>query len=413
MNSMQKNFLWNAAGNVIYLLCQWLITVLVTILGGFGDAGLLSIAMSLSATFQTVAMFGIRSFQVSDVEEKYDDTSYTTLRAITCLSAMLMCAVATLAGGYGGSQLVAVLLFMVFRLAESYSDVLHGVAQRNDRLDIAGKAFTVKGIGSLVCFLLGYRLAENLNVGILCMMLFSLTSTLCYDLPAVWRVKRFPLFGKITGCGRLALETLPLCIYLFLYTALSTLPKLMLEQVSGEVILGAYSSIFAPAMLLQIATGYIYNPFATQFAHYRREGDTRKYNSLLVKILVSILAIAAIILVAAKFLGEFALKLIYGEQIAEYVYMLNPILILNFIISYFGFFAMLTVVLRRFRFLIVAVSTGFVISLALAKPMIGTFGPNGASYSLLVALIASIAILCIGIFSPSNENKKEVTNHES
>jgi O-antigen/teichoic acid export membrane protein len=410
---MQKNFLWNAAGNVIYLLCQWLITVLVTILGGFGDAGLLSIAMSLSATFQTVAMFGIRSFQVSDVEEKYNDTCYTTLRALTCLSAMLMCAVATLAAGYGRAQSLAILLFMIFRLAESYSDVLHGIAQRNDRLDIAGKAFTVKGIGSLACFLLGYRLSGNLNVGILCMMLFSLVSTLCYDLPAVWHVRRFPLFGKITGCGRLALETLPLCVYLFLYTALSTLPKLLLEQASGEVILGAYSSIFAPAMLLQIATGYIYNPFATQFAQYRRDGDTRKYNSLLIKILVSILAIAAVILIAAQFLGEFALKLIYGEQIAEYVYMLNPILILNFIISYFGFFAMLTVVLRRFRFLILAVSAGFVISLALATPMIGAFGPNGASYSLLVALIAAIAILCIGIFSPSKEDKKEVTIHES
>ena len=61
---------WYAGGNLVYLVCQWLVTVLVTKLGGFGDAGVLSVAMSVSATFQTLAMFGMRNFQVSDIEDK-------------------------------------------------------------------------------------------------------------------------------------------------------------------------------------------------------------------------------------------------------------------------------------------------------------------------------------------------------
>jgi len=188
---MKKNMLWNAAGNLIYLGCQWLITVLVTNLGQFRDAGILSIAMSVSATFQTVAMFGIRNYQVSDVYGKYSDTCYVSFRIISCLVAMGGCIGFSLLNGYLGEQLLAIFLFMLFRLAENFSDVLHGIAQKNERLDLAGKSFAIKGIGILAVFLVGYRFGGSLTVGLLSMALFSWVSTLAYDIFVVRRISRF------------------------------------------------------------------------------------------------------------------------------------------------------------------------------------------------------------------------------
>ncbi len=394
--NLKKNVLWNAVGNITYLVCQWVVTVLVTILGGFEDAGLLSVAMSVSATFQTVAMFGIRSFQVSDMEGKYADSSYMGLRAVTCGAAMAACVIFSLVSHYFGAQLLAICLFMLFRLAESYADALHGIAQKNGRLDIAGKSFTVKGIGLLVCFLGGYMISKDLNIGLLCMMLFSLLVTVIYDLPTVRRLVSFRLLDSIGACGRLALETMPLCVYLFLYSALSTLPKLILEKQCGEVILGAYSSIFAPAMLLQAATGYLYNPFATQFAEFLQRKDRKSFVSLLIKIVLAILAIAAVVMLAAQFLGEFALVLVFGEQIRAYVSFFNPILIVNFAISYLGFFCMLTVVLRKFKRLLIACGSAFVTCLLLTSPLIDYAGASGASYSLIAACLVGVLILTLG-----------------
>ena len=116
--NLKKNMLWNAAGNLIYLLSQWLITIFVANIGDFSDAGLLSIAMSVSATFQTVAMFGIRNFQVSDVENKYSDTCYVTLRSVTCIFSLALCMGFSLISGYRSGQLLAIFLFMLFRLSE-------------------------------------------------------------------------------------------------------------------------------------------------------------------------------------------------------------------------------------------------------------------------------------------------------
>ena len=395
--NLKKNVLWNAAGNIIYLACQWVITVLVTVFGGFEDAGLLSIAMSMSATFQTVAMFGIRNYQVSDLEGKYSDSCYMGFRMLCCVAAMVLCVGFSLISRYFGAQLLAICLFMLFRLAESYSDALHGIAQKNGRLDIAGKSFAMKGVGLLACFLVGYLTSNSLNVGLLCMMLLSLLVTVVYDLPTVKKVARFRLMEPVKDCVGLGLETWPLCVYLFLFSALMTVPKLILEKQCGEILLGAYSSIFAPAMLLHAATGYLYNPFATQFTEHLQAGNKRSFTMLLVKLCIAIFVLVAFVFVVAQFLGEFALVLVFGEQIRAYVDLLNPILIVNFGISFLGMFCMITVVLRKFWRLLSACGAALLVCVLLTSSLLQRFGANGASYSLIAACLLGLVILAIGV----------------
>lgn len=395
---MKKNFVWHAIGNITYLMCQWLITVLVPVIGGFQDAGILSIAMSVSATCQTVGMFGIRNYQVSDVDEKYSDSCYVGLRSLTCGAAMLMCFVFSLVGGYNGGQFIAITLFMIFRLAETYADVLHGIAQRNGRLYIGGISFCIKGVGLLICFLLGYFLTKSLNLGLLAMTLFSCATVVLYDLPMVRRVKRFRLTDSLGRCGALALETLPLCVYLFLFSAVCTLPKLILEAEMGETVLGIYSSIYAPAMLLQAASGYLYTPFATNFAEMRQRGENKAFLSTLAKISAFILALGAVVMLAAWLLGEFALVLVFGEDIRPHVGLLFPILLVNVVSAYFGFFCMLSIVLRRFRWLLSGCFLGFLLSISLTKPAIGWLGVNGTSYSIIFATVIACVVLLVGIF---------------
>lgn len=395
----KRNFIWHAVGNITYMMCQWIITVLVPILGGFQDAGILSIAMSVSATCQTVGMFGIRNFQVSDVEGKYSNSCYVGLRAMTCGAAMLMCLIFSAVGGYDKQQFIAILLFMIFRLAETYSDVLHGIAQKNGRLYIGGISFFIKGIGLLICFVSAFLLTRSLNGGLLAMTLFSCSTVVLYDLPMVKRISEFRLIDSVGNCGKLALETLPLCVYLFLFSAVCTLPKLILEAQMGEEVLGIYSSIYAPAMLLQAASGYLYTPFATNFAELRQAGESKKFLSMLAKIVAIILALAIVVLIAAWLLGEFALVLVFGEEIRPHVGLLYPILLVNVLSAYFGFFCMLAIVLRKFKWLLSGCFVGFLLSIFMTAPMIGWFGVDGTSYSIIFASAIACVILLIGILS--------------
>ncbi len=393
MNTMKKNMLWNAFGNILYMGCQWLLTILVANLGGLADAGILSVAMSVSAAFQTIALFGIRSYQVSDLEEKYSDGCYVRFRILTCTVALAGCVAAAVLLGYRNDTLLATAYFMLFRLAEVFSDVLHGIAQKRDRLDVAGKSFAIKGIGLVVVFLAAYMLTSKLTVALLCMALFSVLSTLLYDLPTVRRIA--PAFWEKRGAGqgRLAAETAPLCAYLFAVSVLSTLPKLILEKQCGEELLGAYASIFAPALLITSAAAYLYNPFTPSFATHWQGGDTRSFLKLFAKIFVAIFGFSAVVLAAGALVGEWGLTLLFGEKIRAYVSLLLPILLAISVYAFFGFLCMLEVVLRDFMWLLLACGIGVALELLLTGVWIVNSGANGASYSFIVATLTSCGVL--------------------
>lgn len=405
--NLKKNMLWNAAGNLIYLICQWLVTVLVTNIGAFRDAGLLSVAMSVSATFQTVAMFGIRNYQVSDVENKYSDTCYVSLRVLTCAAALLACTVFSLVTGYRGEQLLAITWFMLFRLAENFSDVLHGIAQKRGRLDIAGKAFAIKGVGLVAVFLTGYKLGGSLNAGLACMALFSCASTILYDLLVTRRLSHFRIVEKGTACLSLARETAPLCLYLFFSAAISTVPKLILERQCGEEILGAYSSIFAPALLIAAAAGYLYTPFIASFANAYREKQNRAFLSLFGKLAAAIAVLGGLSLLAASLFGDFALKLIFGEKILAYADLLVPILLFIFLNALFAFLCMLEVVLRDFGWLLIACAAGLLTELLLTGTWIERSGVNATSYSLMLGAALPSLVMLTRILLTLRKNRKE------
>lgn len=406
--NMKKNMLWNAFGNIVYLGLQWIVTVMVTRISGYGDAGVLSLAMSISATFQTIALFGIRSYQVSDVNGKYSDSEYVMFRAVTCTAAMIICMVFSAVNGYSAPQTAAIFLFMLFRLAENLSDVLHGIAQNNDRLDIAGKAFTIKGILTSVMFFAGYLCFDSLNMGLLLMALSSWATTLLYDAAQIKKLTEIR-FCSVRSVLPMAAVTAPLCAYMFLCSAISTVPKYILEKMCDSEPLGAYSSIFAPALLITAAAGYIYNPFAGKFAELFSRKDSRGFISLAFKLCAVIAAIGAVIIICASFAGEFALKLIFGEKIAEYVYLLIPILFCTLATTYFAFFGMLETVVRDFKGLIIGGALGTVICCCFTPFAIDSFGINGASYGMIAGGGAGAVYLMAALVIRLNKAQKNET----
>ena len=59
--STAQNTVYNTVGSCFYLICQWLITVLVIRLGSVEYGGILTLAMSITNVLFTLGTFGIRS----------------------------------------------------------------------------------------------------------------------------------------------------------------------------------------------------------------------------------------------------------------------------------------------------------------------------------------------------------------
>lgn len=386
---IRKNMIWNAAGSIVYLAAQWVVTVLTTRFYGYADAGILSLAMSITSTFQTIALFGIRNFQVSDIDNRYPDNCYVMLRNITSVFAFALCVVFSLVNGYDQAQILSIIGFMLFRLAEDYSDVIYGISQKNGRLDLAGKGFMIKGVLTLGVFSASYYLGAGLVPCIFAMAAASWLSTILFDLLISKRLFSFSLTDSAKNCLSLGRETWPLCVYLFLSAAVTVIPKYILEKMTDETTLGAYSSIFAPAVIIHAAAVYIYTPFVNRFAELFSQKKYREFLKMVGRISLSVLALGAFAIVAAVFLGDFALRIMYGESILQYSDMLVPTLMATITIAIASFMYMLEVVIRDFKNLIIGCVIGCVFSTILTPAMINLFGANGTSVGMIISELIS------------------------
>ena len=83
--SVKANMLWNSAGSMTYLACQWLITIVVVRLssGAFDNAGLLSLAMSVVGIFGTFANYKMGTYQISDIKRENTLGEYMGFRCLT------------------------------------------------------------------------------------------------------------------------------------------------------------------------------------------------------------------------------------------------------------------------------------------------------------------------------------------
>lgn len=404
-----KNLLWFSFGNIVYLATQWVITVLVTRNSGLNDAGILSLAMSISATFQTVAFFGMRNYQVSDIREKYSDSLYIQSRFITCFAALFFCMFFSLINRYQFTQLIAIIFFMLFRLAEAFSDVLHGTLQKYDRLDLVGKGYFYKGILIVPCFMIGYNLFHALNTGLLFMFIGAVSITLLYDMRNAKQISPLKVtFESKPKSLELLKETAPLCICVCLQSAISTMPKYILEKMCGEVALGAYSSVFAPAMLIQTAATYIFTPFIGQFSKYYQNHEVDRFKKLFLQIGLCILSMGTIAVFCARPIGWELLNIVFGHVLSGYEYLLTPILFCVFVNASFGFCIMLSVVVRDFKGQMIASLLGFLLCTISTVICISNFEINGASYGLLIGTLFCTSVLIVRISLKLSRLKKKV-----
>ena len=108
--------------------------------GSYADAGILTLAISISNIFATLAAFGVRNYQVSDTGEKYSQSDYIFHRVITCAAAILLCAVFTALSGYAFNAALSIVAYMLMRMVEAFADVFHGIFQKHWRFDIVGRS---------------------------------------------------------------------------------------------------------------------------------------------------------------------------------------------------------------------------------------------------------------------------------
>lgn len=396
--SVGQNTLFNSAGSLYYLACQWLITVLVVRLSGYEDAGILSLCMSITNMFYTLASFGMRDFQVSDYTGKYSPGQYVTTRLLTCTAAaVLCCGFVGLNRSYTGYEAACIILYMLFRVAEALVDTFQAMEQQAERMDYNFISFLLRGTFLLGGFSLILWLTQNLLLAILCITLTSFAVVLLFDFPVGRRLTGFRLIFSFQVSRQLLWECLPLMCNSFLTTAVISVPRSILEGIWGSYIMGIYASIATPATIVQSGAIWLYTPVITVFTRHYARRDARAYYTLYHKIWALLAAAFAVVFVVAGLLGRWGLGLLFDEAVVEYAGLLLPVLGTTALIACAYFLGALITITRKLKVILIGNAVAAVLAAALSLPLIRSFGMNGVNYVIYISMGANVLILFIAL----------------
>jgi len=388
-----KNTIWNSLGTLTYFACQWLITIVVVWLSDdYVNSGNLGLAMNITNFFATVALYNVRFFQVSDIKGEFNDGEYVMTRVMTCIAAILLCAVFVLIVDFTALQRAIILSYMVFRIIESFIEVLHGIDQKNWRMDYIGISMITRGISMLTAFIILVWFFDLLTAFI-GMSIVTLLIGLLYDVRKTKKLLQFSSYA-----WKQIISLLKRCFPLMLVTlsgaVIISYSRFMIERVFDEELLGIYIPVTAPAILIQVAISMLFPTLSNLFTDCLKRGDKTRFIKIFAGFSAIIVAIALLAAGASVFIGEWGLNFLYNDPVlTSYVSLLPGAMIVVGLTAYLWFLNMVFASIRDIKGVFISNMIGVIVCLATVQLLLVRFELAGANYVMIIS--QGVAVICM------------------
>ncbi len=399
MKNLLDSIYYNA-GNFIYLGAQMLISIILVHLGGFEDAGYFSLAMTISNILIVVGNYGIRIYQVSDVNGQYSDNVYVLSRILTMTVSMIICIGYSLLMDYSIGLIAVILIYAIYKCIETYSDVLSGIWQKNGNMKDVGLSLGLKGILNIITFFTVYFYTRNLFVSVVVMALssalvlffFDVRKTGLYVKEKLFREeKQFSKVWLLLGASILSMASSTLV------AVFNGVPKIMVEKMLDAEALGIFSSISVPTVVISTFAGGILLPIAPKMAENYEKGNKKKLLGLMLVCDFIMVFIGLLASVVALLIGEEVLTFIFGDAILPYYSLFYYMIWVNVLLAMINCYTTLFISVRQLKSPLIHSGFACVLLILLCLYYIKEKGIIGAGYAMFFALIIQFVIETVHI----------------
>lgn len=390
------------------------------------QAGIFTIAYANANLFLNLGKYGMRNFQVSDIDERFPFAAYARSRIVTCVAMMLAGTAYTLYSaatvGYAPEKTLVILVMILFKVVDAAEDVFNGNYQQHGRLDVAAKVMTARLASTIVLFAGGIVATQSLLAGLTVATVYTI-AFFAGEVAWAWVRYRLPVLDQPSAAATerpdeqviprlqkrptlsLLKECFPVFLALFLLFYIGNAPKYAIDAVMDDASQAYYGYIAMPVFVVGLLATFIYNPIIVSltrdWAEGRRDAFVRRF---LVQCLL-ILGITAVCVAGAWLLGVPVLNILYNAELAPYK---TDLLVL---VAGGGFLALTTLfttgitIIRRQDRLIWGYIAVSVLAFALCPVAVNTAGIDGASWAYL-SLMAVLTVWFGTIFAMGVRGRK-------
>ena len=408
MNEQQKkNTIWNIIGATLSAFNSLFFTIIVTRLNGIDAAGIFTYSFATACLLYIVASYLGRTYQVTDISNKYSDTDYIFNRIGTCIFMIILAIGFCIIKQYDIYKTLVFVSLCGFKAIEAFSECIYAIIQRNERLDQVGKSLAVKAILGLVVFYIIDIITHNLILACVSIILMNIIVLCIYDIKNAIKLG----IAKTKYINEKNFTLLKLGFFTFILTFLAQYVINSSRYAIDDLLENNFQTIFGiiimPATFMGLLGQFIVQPILTRIANCLKVEDYSNLKKIISKMLIIVISFGLIVILGVYLIGIPVLELIYGIELKTYKNELMIIIIGSILYCIEILLSTILISMRKtlgqaIIFLIVSV-----ISTISAYKLVDSYSIMGASVSYLVTMILISIILFVYMYMNINKLEHE------
>lgn len=403
---LKKKAIINSVGSLVLFAGQWLISVLIVKVSGYGDAGIFNLAMSISNVFSFIANYNIRNYQISDSKNEFTQTQYLLSRVVTTLISFIICAAYLfISDSYSSIEQWAIIFYLLYSNVNVLSDVMLGTVQLGNGLEINGYSNIIRGTACVIFFFIPYVLTKDLITALIAMIAATAAVTLIYDRRIYLKhLGKFSISLKRDMSA--VIKVLKCCFLLMLSTffpiVTTAIPRKIINDYYGEEALGYFSTIFTPTVLIITLAPALILSVIPELTEQWNKNNLKESRSLIYKSYGICLGFMVLAELAALVAGRPVMKFIYNEQILDYYNLIYWAIAATGINACTSCGNAILIIMRKNIAVVAASFASMLSAMVLSGVFIKEAFIYGASYALLIAYTIQAIIQIVIIVAAFN-----------
>lgn len=398
----RSTYLWNTASGLLMAFQSVIMLVVLTRTCDVTTSGIFTLAYANASLFLNLGKYGVRNFQVSDVNEEYDFKEYFVARLIS-VSVMIVLGSACLAFsartvGYSIEKSLTLFMMLMFKAVDAMEDVFHGNYQQHGRLDVGAKMLTLRMVTMIALYACLIFITRNLLLALTATTIFTgsffVTETLWvrrhFGLPVTERTHSCDSRKVLAQVGKLLHESFPVFLATFLLFYIGNAPKYAIDAVMDDAAQAHYGFIAMPVFVVGLLANFIYNPIIASLAESWYHGERAAFARRFALQVLIIVGITVTCVVTAWLIGVPVLNLLYNTELEHYKLDLAILMVGGGLLAVATLFTTGITIIRCQGKLTVGYIVVASIAAVVSPHAVSTAGIDGASwiYLLLMALLS-------------------------
>ena len=393
--NFRKSFIWNIVGTGFNSFNSLIFLIIVTRINGIIDAGVFTLAFSTACILYVIGTYAGRVYQVTEVDRDITDKEYIVNRIFSCLLMMLVTIGFVIFRQYDWDKSIIFILLAFFKCLEAFSDVLYGILQKNDMLDIVGKSYFIKSLLSVVIFIIIDLVTHNIIISCVAIILVWIAIIIFYDMIRMKNLVNLSTKVNFSRVVRIFKKGFFIFAITFLGLYLLNAPKYAIDSFLTEDIQAIFGIIVMPATVMGLVGQFLMHPYLNTIVELYSENKIKELKKLILKIVIYIFGFGIFASILAYFLGVPVLNLIYGIDLNEYQIHLVAIIMASTLYNIGMIYSSVLTTIRSTFVQFIMYLIVVVITYVLSNSLTQSNGINGATIAYFVTMFVYFLLYII------------------